>query len=77
MTSLTIELPDALAARARQAGLLEPEKLIRLISRQLEQATPEAPAATAAAEEVFQPFRGGQHPVTNEQINRLREMEGI
>jgi hypothetical protein len=32
---LTIELPDALERKAREQGLLEPDKLTRLIKREL------------------------------------------
>lgn len=87
MTTLTIELPDKLARMAKQAGLLEQDKLVQLIESQLSRHqtsithlpknTLGDDEAIAVAQGIFHPFTDGTTTVTLADIERLRDLEGI
>lgn len=73
MTSLIIHLPDELAEKAKQAGLLDSENLIHLLNKQLDEIE-----KISFTQQIFQPFQSRHaNVVTNEQINQLRDIEGI
>ncbi|MFU8928308.1 hypothetical protein [Acinetobacter puyangensis] len=73
MTSLTIHLPDELAEKAKKAGLLESDNLVQLLSKQLTDIEQEN-----IVQQIFQPFPSRQgNVVTNEQIDKLRDIEGV
>lgn len=72
MTSLTIQLPDELVERAEQAGLLKSENLVQLLNKQLADIE-----QVNFAQQIFQPFTTGTNTVSNEQINQIRDLDGI